>query len=288
MPSNSHIWSLLSQEHVRQLSIFTTKKSSLIWLQIRFPSCEITQHNTWLFLRPNRMENCVCSPSAFKKRVVIPMDTCAGLQLNYRCAASRATGGRRLEAGHVTSLLLMKTAHKEGIFAPYVSQILACIIWSQTNPTKPTHSMLLTAHFILIYILRSPPTHGQYVLTLKDDPTAFIKSMPVQTQLFSFNAEQHLQNSWQIMSLWVLKVKPLHISPLPAPNIIHSTAPQCTGTFQRNDVSTNDFLLVALNPHKVRFIYAVPMGGREKNATAALPLLEVQQTLYSLWTLLLY
>lgn len=55
--------------------------------------------------------------------------------------------------------------------------------------------MLLTAHFILIYILKSPPTHDQYLLTLKDDPTVFIKSMPVQTHLFNFNTAQRLKNS---------------------------------------------------------------------------------------------
>jgi len=55
--------------------------------------------------------------------------------------------------------------------------------------------MLLTAHFILIYTLKSPPTHDQYLLTLTDDPTALIKSVPVPTHLFNLNTEQHFKNS---------------------------------------------------------------------------------------------
>lgn len=55
------------------------------------------------------------------------------------------------------------------------------------------HSMPVKAHFILIYILKSPPTHDQYLLTLKDDPTVLIKFIPVQTGLLNFNAEEHLK-----------------------------------------------------------------------------------------------
>lgn len=53
--------------------------------------------------------------------------------------------------------------------------------------------MPATAHFILIYILKSPPTQDQYLLTLKDDPTVLIKFIPVQTGLLNFNAEEHLK-----------------------------------------------------------------------------------------------
>lgn len=55
------------------------------------------------------------------------------------------------------------------------------------------HSMPATAHFILIYILKSPPTHDQYLLTLKDDPTVLIKFIPVQTGLLIFNTKEHLK-----------------------------------------------------------------------------------------------
>lgn len=126
-----------------------------------FPNCEITAHKTWLFMRINRMENCFSSPSAFKRWFVFHMDTCAGLLLwlNYRCAIWKATGGGGLDVSRCFFVVAyQKPTRKEGIFASYVSQIPACIIWSQTTPTKPTHSMLLTAHFILIYILKRPPT----------------------------------------------------------------------------------------------------------------------------------
>lgn len=53
--------------------------------------------------------------------------------------------------------------------------------------------MPATAHFILIYILKSPPTHDQYLLTLKDDPTVLIKFIPVQTGLLIFNTKEHLK-----------------------------------------------------------------------------------------------
>lgn len=142
------------------------------------------------------MENCFSSPSAFKRWFVFHMDTCAGLQLwlNYRCAIWKAPGGGGLDMSRCFFVVAyQKPTHKEGIFASHVWQIPACIIWSQTNPTKPTHSMLLTAHFTLIYILKRPPTHDQYLLALKDDPTVLIKSTPVQTQLFSFSTEQHLK-----------------------------------------------------------------------------------------------
>lgn len=144
------------------------------------------------------MENCFCSLSAFKKRFATQMGTCAGLQLrpNYRCALLKAMGGGGLEVSRYYFLVAyQKLSIKKEFLASYVSQIPACIIWSQTNPTKPTHSMLLTAHFILIYILKSPPTHDRYLLTLKDDPTVLIESRPVQTHLFNLNTEQHLKNS---------------------------------------------------------------------------------------------
>lgn len=73
--------------------------------------------------------------------------------------------------------------------------------------------MLLAAHFILIYILKSPPTHGRYLLTQKADPTVLIKSLPVQTHLFNFNTEQHFKKFLANYITAVITGKTLHFFP---------------------------------------------------------------------------
>lgn len=103
--------------------------------------------------------------------------------------------------------------------------------------------MFLPARFILIYIWRSPPTHGQYLLTPTHEPTVSIKSMPVLTPLFNFNTQQCLKKSL-VSSISVF------ITGEPLRCFFPQTAQEYTGTFQTNDVSTNTSLLLTLNPYK--------------------------------------
>lgn len=156
MPPNSHFEPIKAGERqiIKQLSYKTQSHLAAA----HFPNCRIIKHKTWLFIRIKGMEKWFC---CLAKRHCHPYGYLCWIPAQPELQVCNIPSCRRdsLEEPLLLFWGLSKTIHKGGFFAFYVSQIPACIIWSQTNPTKPTHSMLLTAHFSLIYILKSPPTH---------------------------------------------------------------------------------------------------------------------------------